>query len=101
MDGLSNTQSVDKLQPFKTSLLTRMIMLMIVAYIFYSISSLGLTLDRILIGFGESERLLSRMFPPDFSRTGLLLSGVAESLQIAIISSFFCLSMFFPLDIFI
>lgn len=89
MDGLSNTQGIDKLQPFKTSLLTRMIMLMIVAYIFYSISSLGLTLDRILIGFGESERLLSRMFPPDFSRTSLLLSGVAESLQIAIISSFF------------
>ncbi|MEH6451462.1 MAG: phosphonate ABC transporter, permease protein PhnE [Psychromonas sp.] len=89
MDGLSHTKSTDKLQPFKTSLLTRMIMLMIVVYIFYSVSSLGLTLDRIIIGFGESERLLSRMFPPDFSRTNLLLSGVAESLQIAIISSFF------------
>jgi phosphonate transport system permease protein len=89
MDGLTNTQSIDKLQPFKTSLLTRMIMLTVVAYIFYSVSSLGLTLDRILIGFGESERLLSRMFPPDFSRTGLLLNGVAESLQIAIIASFF------------
>ncbi len=46
------------------------------------------TFDRLVIGFGESERLLSRMFPPDFSRTNLLLSGLAESLQIAIISEF-------------
>jgi len=89
MDGLSNAQSGKKLQPFKASLLTRILWLTIIAYIFYSVSSLGLTLDRILIGFGESERLLTRMFPPNFSRTSLLLSGVAESLQIAIISSFF------------
>jgi phosphonate transport system permease protein len=89
MDGITNTKNTSELNPFKTSLTNRLIWLVIVAYIFYSVSSLGLTLDRILLGFGESERLLSRMFPPDFSRVSLLVSGVAESLQIAIISSFF------------
>ncbi len=40
----------------------------------------GLTFDRLVIGFGESERLLSRMFPPDFSRTNLLLQWLSGEL---------------------
>lgn len=75
--------------PFKTSWINQLLMVVVAVYLFYSVSSLGLTFDRLVIGFGESERLLSRMFPPDFSRSSLLLSGLAESLQIAIISSFF------------
>ena len=89
MDGLADTKANRSVNPFKASVLNRIIWAVIIAYIFYSISSLGLTLERILLGFGESERLLSRMFPPDFSRVSLLVDGVAESLQIAIISSFF------------
>ena len=99
MDGLNNVKDNKMVNPFQASVLNRVIWLGIIAYIFYSFSSLGLTLDRLLIGFGESDRLLSRMFPPDFSRTSLLLSGVAESLQIAVISSFFgiLLSLFIGL----
>ncbi|WGV99447.1 phosphonate ABC transporter, permease protein PhnE [Vibrio sp. YMD68] len=85
----SNGTSIDRKNPFKVSWLNRAIIAAVVGYLFYSVSMLGLTVDRLIIGFGESERLLSRMFPPDFSRSSLLLSGLAESLQIAIISSFF------------
>ncbi len=81
--------TVDQQNPFKSHWSSKLIWVGIVAYLIYSFSSLGLSLDRIIIGFGESERLLSRMFPPDFSRSTLLLDGLAESLQIAIISSFF------------
>ncbi|MGF1762155.1 phosphonate ABC transporter, permease protein PhnE [Aliivibrio kagoshimensis] len=88
MVGLTESKKVP-ISPFKPSLLNRSITILIIGYLFYSFSSLGLSLDRIVIGFGESERLLSRMFPPDFSRSSLLVSGLAESLQIAIISSFF------------
>ncbi|MFA0309575.1 phosphonate ABC transporter, permease protein PhnE [Vibrio splendidus] len=85
----SNQSPAKHENPFKTSWTNRAIIAAIIGYLFYSFATLGLTLDRLVIGFGESERLLSRMFPPDFSRTNLLLSGLAESLQIAIISSFF------------
>ncbi|CAG23793.1 phosphonate ABC transporter, permease protein PhnE [Photobacterium profundum] len=87
MAGLTSTPNQEN--PFKTSWVNRLIFAVIIGYLFYSMSTLGLTLDRLILGFGESERLLSRMFPPDFSRSSLLLSGLAESLQIAIISSFF------------
>lgn len=89
MDGLAKSSAKNAVNPFKASLLNRALWLIVVAYIFYSACSLGLSLERILLGFSESERLLTRMFPPDFSRVGLLMDGVAESLQIAIISSFF------------
>jgi len=87
MAGLTADGKVEN--PFKASWATRVGIAAVIAYLFYSVSTLGLTFDRLVIGIGESERLLARMFPPDFSRTSLLLGGLAESLQIAIISSFF------------
>ncbi len=89
MAGLTPNAKINVENPFKPSWTSRAIVVAVVAYLFYSVSTLGLTFDRLIIGFGESERLISRMIPPDFSRTNLLLSGLAESLQIAIISSFF------------
>ncbi|MDA0155352.1 phosphonate ABC transporter, permease protein PhnE [Vibrio sp. Makdt] len=94
MAGLNPSSSpslsqANRENPFKASWTNRAIIAGVIAYLFFSFSTLGLTFERLIIGFGESERLLSRMFPPDFSRTSLLLSGLAESLQIAIISSFF------------
>lgn len=92
MAGLSTSTHTgsDKVEnPFKASWASRFGVVAVIAYLFYSVSTLNLTWDRLIIGIGESERLLSRMFPPDFSRSNLLLSGLAESLQIAIISSFF------------
>ncbi len=90
MAGLNQPISAEEMaNPFKPSLLNRVIWLVALGYLLYSFSSLGLTWERFSIGIGEGGRLLERMFPPNFSRSSLLLSGLAESLQIAIISSFF------------
>ncbi|MFL7026692.1 phosphonate ABC transporter, permease protein PhnE [Enterovibrio norvegicus] len=85
----SSSSTLPVQNPFNVSWTHRALLAAVAVYLFYSVSTLGVTYDRLVIGLGESERLLSRMFPPDFSRTSLLLSGLAESLQIAIISSFF------------
>ncbi len=89
MVGLTSSPKNSRENPFKSSWSSRAIVVALIGYLYYSVSTLGITVDRLLIGLGESDRLLSRMFPPDFSRTSLLLNGLAESLQIAIISSFF------------
>lgn len=59
----------------------------IVVYLIYSIGSLGLSWGRVSDGLGYAGDLLNRMFPPNFSRWELLLEGVVESLQIAVIAS--------------
>lgn len=89
MAGLTPNTPQNRENPFKASWVNKLIIVVIIGYLFYSLSILGLTFERLIIGFSESERLLSRMFPPNFSRSGLLFSGLLESLQIAIISSLF------------
>ncbi len=66
MAGLTPSAKINVENPFKPSWTSRAIVVAVVAYLFYSVSTLGLTFDRLIIGFGESERLISRMIPPDF-----------------------------------
>lgn len=73
--------------PFAPSWLSRIGWLLLLAYLLYVFAAMGVTWERLEIGLGQSSKLFARMFPPDFSRWKLLLSGLAESLQIAIISS--------------
>lgn len=75
--------------PFKRNPLVFGGWLLLLAYLVYSVNSLGLNWQRFTEGLGHGANLLDRMFPPNFSRWELLLSGLAESLEIAIISSFF------------
>lgn len=73
--------------PFKGSWKNRTIGVAIIVYIIYAVQSQGLTWERFIVGLDQGSRLLSRMFPPNFNRWDLLLNDLAESLQIAVISS--------------
>lgn len=55
-------------------------------YLVYSVDAMGLNFTRFIEGLSHADKLLSRMFPPDFSRWQLLLDGLLESLEIAVIS---------------
>ncbi|GAA0831389.1 MULTISPECIES: phosphonate ABC transporter, permease protein PhnE [Marinomonas] len=85
--------------PFKGNNLVRLGWFLIAAYLVYSFNAMGLEWTRIVEGLGHANALLDRMFPPNFSRWELLLSGLAESLEIAIIASItgIILSLFFGL----
>ncbi len=85
--------------PFKASWLIRFAWLSVAAYLAYSFNAMGLEWERIQQGLGQAGTLLDRMFPPNFSRWELLLSGLAESLEIAVIASItgIVLSLFFGL----
>src|SRR5215212_1220771 len=56
-------------------------------YIAYAASRLELTPARFFAGLGHGATFVARLFPPDFHRWELLLKGMLESLQIAVLAS--------------
>lgn len=83
--------------PFPVNWTTRVIGLLVLLYIAYAVLQLDLTWRRFVVGLGEGARLLSQMFPPDFHRWQLLLQGVLESVQIAVIATVFGVVLSLPL----
>jgi phosphonate transport system permease protein len=87
MAGLNSIAESDKPNPFSRSGWNIVLWILAVAYLVYSVRSMGLDSERFLAGLGHASTLLDRMFPPNFERWELLLSGLTESLEIAMISS--------------
>ena len=56
-------------------------------YLLYAASHLEFTPARFAAGLEHGAKFLSRLFPPDFHRWQLLLKGMVESLQIAVLAS--------------
>ena len=57
---------------------------LVAAYLVWSLSTLNVDTARILAGLPRAWTILARMVPPDFGRWELLLTGMVESVQIAI-----------------
>ena len=53
----------------------------------YALTQLDVSLERVQQGMAHAGRFLGRMIPPNFARSELLWSGLAESLQIAVLAS--------------
>jgi phosphonate transport system permease protein len=56
-------------------------------YLVFATSHLELTPARFAAGLEHGAKFMSRLFPPDFHRWELLLKGMVESLQIAVVAS--------------
>lgn len=74
-------------QAFAPNWSARAGLLALAAYILYATTQLDLDAARLARGFDEGSRFLARMFPPNFTRWELLLEGMLESLQIAVLAS--------------
>ncbi len=61
--------------------------LLLLVYLLYAASHLELTPARFAAGLEHGAKFLARLFPPDFKRWELLVKGMVESLQIAIVAS--------------
>jgi len=68
---------------------TRIGLLALFLYVLYASSVLELTGERFIQGLGHGARFLARMFPPNVAadRLQLLIQGMAESLQIAVLAT--------------
>ena len=61
--------------------------LLLALYVVYAGAQLGFSWQRFSEGLGQGAKFVARMFPPNFSRWELLMSGIVESLQIAVLST--------------
>ena len=60
---------------------------LLLLYVAYAASQLELTPARFAAGLEHGGKFIARLFPPDFHRWELLLKGMVESLQIAVVAS--------------
>lgn len=68
-------------------------------YVVYAVSRLEITWERFVDGLGHGAQFVARMVPPDFSRWSLLLSDLAESVEIAILASFLGIIIALPIGL--
>ncbi|TMH58135.1 MAG: phosphonate ABC transporter, permease protein PhnE [Betaproteobacteria bacterium] len=57
------------------------------AYVVYACAQLDVSVDRVASGWHNAAHFLARLFPPNFGRWELLLKGLKESLEIAVLAS--------------
>jgi phosphonate transport system permease protein len=69
-------------------------------YVIYAAAHLELTPARFAAGLEHGAKFVSRLFPPDFKRWELLIKGMVESLQIAVVASALGVLISAPLALF-
>ena len=70
-------------------------------YAMYAASTLDVTWDRIMRGLPQGAKFLSRMWPPNFEplKMDLMRQGLVESLEIAVLATFFGVALSLPLGL--
>ena len=87
------------IRPFRAPWHVRLGWLALFVYLAYAASHLELTWARFTLGIGNGATFVGRMLPPNFERWELLLKGMAESLEMAIVASFLGILLSLPLSI--
>ena len=85
--------------PFQTSLGARILFFIVLAYAIYAIGQLDFSWDRFVRGLDNGARFLSRMFPPSYRHWEQIASGFIESMQIAVLATFFGVLVSLPIAI--
>ncbi|TVQ34888.1 MAG: phosphonate ABC transporter, permease protein PhnE, partial [Geminicoccaceae bacterium] len=98
MDRMTEPASL-KARAFRPDWRLRLIWVALAAYVLYAASRLDFTWARFVVGLDRGQAFLGRMFPPEFTRWELLVSGLLESLQIAIIASFIGILLSLPIGL--
>jgi phosphonate transport system permease protein len=96
---LAVTVSGLRLRAFPPNWGARTAFVALAVYAAYAFAQLDITAGRLAVGMGEAGRFLGRMWPPNFTRWELLLDGLLESLQIAVIASALGIFLALPLGL--
>jgi len=75
------------LDPFPTRAWPRIVAVALIVYVVYAAAQMDISWARIEPGLANAARFFGRLFPPNFERHELLVKGLLESLQIAVLAS--------------
>jgi len=73
--------------PFRRSPWPRVAAIALILYVVYACAQLEVSWERVQTGLENALKFFSRLFPPNFSRWELLVKGLTESLEIAVLAS--------------
>jgi phosphonate transport system permease protein len=71
--------------------------LVLAAYVVYACAQLDVSAGRVASGLQNAAHFLSRLFPPNFTRWELLVKGLNESLEIAVLASALGIALSLPI----
>jgi phosphonate transport system permease protein len=74
-------------RPLRASWSLRALWAGLAVYLVYAAAQLDFSWGRLATGLGEGARFLARMWPPNFARWQLLVEGLLESIQIAVLAT--------------
>ncbi len=85
--------------PFRASPSARVAAIAVLLYAVYAAAQLDFSWGRFQTGLEHGERFLARMFPPNFERWPVLVKGLLESLQMAVLASALGIGLALPLGV--
>jgi phosphonate transport system permease protein len=85
--------------PFPVDWPQRLALIGLAVYAVYAASLLDVTWARLVIGMDEGAKFLGRMVPPNFTRWELLLDGMIETIQIAVLATALGLILSLPVGL--
>jgi phosphonate transport system permease protein len=81
------TAAATATDPFRRGLWPRVGIVLLIIYVIYACAQLEMSWERVQTGLANALRFFDRLFPPNFSRWELLIKGLRESLEIAVLAS--------------
>jgi phosphonate transport system permease protein len=83
--------------PFPPNWPVRLAYIGLALYVVYAINYMDISMARVIEGLGNGKDFIAEMFPPATDKWRVLVSDLLESLEIAIISSFFGILFSLPI----
>lgn len=85
--------------PFPPNWWARAGWVLLALYTVYAASLLEVTWARFVDGLGHAARFIARMLPPNFGQWEAILKGMKESIEIAVLASFFGILLSLPIGL--
>jgi phosphonate transport system permease protein len=85
--------------PFRVNRWHRSGWVALAAYVVYACAQMDVSWERVATGLHNTAHFLGRMFPPNFARWELLVKGLQESLEIAVLASALGIALSLPIGL--